>query len=189
MPNPGLDSARQVVEAVKSGRMTQEELDICVDDLLDAILETTEAAKGHSSEFDISGHHALARRAASECAVLLKNDGDILPLGVGTKVAVIGDFAFVPRYQGAGSSVVNTTKLESFNDIAANETALEIVAQSRGYTRNGDPDEALKREAVEAAKKADVVVMQDYVLFHGFEVVHCNKTTERKTGLGWGKAE
>ena len=104
--------------------MTQEELDICVDDLLDAILETTKAAKGHSSEFDISGHHALARRAASECAVLLKNDNDILPLGVGTKVAVIGDFAFVPRYQGAGSSVVNTTKLESFNDIAANETAL-----------------------------------------------------------------
>lgn len=158
MPNPGLDSARQLVEAVKSGRMTQEELDICVDDLLDAILETTEAAKGHSSEFDVEGHHALARRAASLCAVLLKNDGDILPLKEGTKVAVIGDFAFVPRYQGAGSSVVNTTKLESFDDIAAHETALEIVSRSRGYTRNGDPDEALKSEAVEAAKKADVVL-------------------------------
>ncbi len=158
MPNPGLDSARQVIEAIHTGRMTQEELDICVDDLLDAILETTAAAKGHSTEFDVDGHHALARRAAAECAVLLKNDGGILPLKEGTRVAVIGDFAFTPRYQGAGSSVVNTTKLESFIDVAGAESALEIVSSAKGYMRNGDPDEAQKSEAVEAAKKADVVL-------------------------------
>ena len=158
MPNPGLDSARQVIAAIENGTLTKAELDLCVDDLLDAILETTEAAKGHSSEFDIEGHHALAREAASQCAVLLKNEGKILPLAEGTKVAVIGDFAFKPRYQGAGSSMVNTTKLESFIEIAQESSALEIVASSAGYRRNGDPDEALKNEAVEAAKQADVVL-------------------------------
>ena len=158
MPNPGLDSARQVIAAIENGTLTKAELDLCVDDLLDAILETTEAAKGHSTEFDIEGHHALAREAASQCAVLLKNEGKILPLAEGTKVAVIGDFAFKPRYQGAGSSMVNTTKLESFVEIAQESSALEIVASSAGYQRNGDPDEALKNEAVEAAKQADVVL-------------------------------
>ena len=158
MPNPGLDSARQVIAAIENGTLTKAELDLCVDDLLDAILETTEAAKGHSSEFDIEGHHALAREAASQCAVLLKNEGKILPLAEGTKVAVIGDFAFKPRYQGAGSSMVNTTKLESFIEIAQESSALEIVASSAGYRRNGDPDEALKNEAVEAAKQAEVVL-------------------------------
>ncbi len=158
MPNPGLDSARQVIAAIENGTLTKAELDLCVDDLLDAILETTEAAKGHSTEFDIEGHHALAREAASQCAVLLKNEGKILPLAEGTKVAVIGDFAFKPRYQGAGSSMVNTTKLESFIEIAQESSALEIVASSAGYRRNGDPDEALKNEAVEAAKQAEVVL-------------------------------
>ena len=158
MPNPGLDSARQVIAAIENGTLTKAELDLCVDDLLDAILETTEAAKGHSTEFDIEGHHALAREAASQCAVLLKNEGKILPLAEGTKVAVIGDFAFKPRYQGAGSSMVNTTKLESFIEIAQESSALEIVASLAGYRRNGDPDEAMKNEAVEAAKQADVVL-------------------------------
>ena len=158
MPNPGLDSARQVIAAIENGTLTKAELDLCVDDLLDAILETTKAAKGHSTEFDIEGHHALAREAAAQCAVLLKNEGKILPLAEGTKVAVIGDFAFKPRYQGAGSSMVNTTKLESFIEIAQESSALEIVASSAGYQRNGDPDEALKNEAVEAAKQADVVL-------------------------------
>jgi beta-glucosidase len=158
MPNPGLDSARQVIAAIENGTLTKAELDLCVDDLLDAILETTKAAKGHSTEFDIEGHHALAREAASQCAVLLKNEGKILPLAEGTKVAVIGDFAFKPRYQGAGSSMVNTTKLESFIEIAQESSALEIVASSAGYQRNGDPDEALKNEALEAAKQADVVL-------------------------------
>ena len=158
MPNPGLDSARQVIAAIENGTLTKAELDLCVDDLLDAILETTQAAKGHSTEFDIEGHHALAREAAAQCAVLLKNEGKILPLAEGTKVAVIGDFAFKPRYQGAGSSMVNTTKLESFIEIAQENSALEIVASSAGYQRNGDPDEALKNEAVEAAKQADVVL-------------------------------
>ena len=158
MPNPGLDSARQVIAAIENGTLTKAELDLCVDDLLDAILETTKAAKDHSTEFDIEGHHALAREAAAQCAVLLKNEGKILPLAEGTKVAVIGDFAFKPRYQGAGSSMVNTTKLESFIEIAQESSALEIVASSAGYQRNGDPDEALKNEAVEAAKQADVVL-------------------------------
>ena len=91
MPAPGLGSARELVEAVKNGTLSMEDLDARVDEVLDAVLTTTEAAKGHSEEWDIEGHHALARKAAAQCAILLKNEDGILPLKEGTKVAVVGD--------------------------------------------------------------------------------------------------
>ncbi|MGX8687893.1 MAG: glycoside hydrolase family 3 protein, partial [bacterium] len=116
MPAPGLDSARQLIKAIEDGSMTMEELDARVDTLLDAVLETTEAAKGKASDFDKEAHNAIARKAASQCAVLLKNEDHILPVRKGAKVAVIGDFAFDPRYQGAGSSQVNNTFLENVVD-------------------------------------------------------------------------
>ena len=83
-------------------------MDECVDRLLEAVLTLTKERK-IPKEFDKKAHHALARKAASESAVLLKNEEDILPLKPGTRVALIGDFAFEPRYQGAGSSMVNAT--------------------------------------------------------------------------------
>ncbi|MBR3232510.1 MAG: glycoside hydrolase family 3 protein, partial [Lachnospiraceae bacterium] len=116
MPAPGLDSARQLIAAINDGSLTMQELDERVDTLLDAVLTTTEAAKGHKEEFDKQAHNDLARRAAAQCAILLKNEDHILPLKKGTKVAVVGDFAFEPRYQGAGSSSVNNTFLENIID-------------------------------------------------------------------------
>ena len=107
MPSPGLDSARELISAVNEKRLSMEELDACVDDLLDAVLTLTENAKTRPQSFDEKAHHDLARKAAEESAVLLKNAENILPLKKDTKVAIIGDFAFVPRYQGAGSSMVN----------------------------------------------------------------------------------
>lgn len=77
-----------------------EELDTCVDDLLDAILETTKENPDRPAEFDKEAHHALARKAAAECIVLLKNtveDGEtLLPLREQSNVALIGDFAITP---------------------------------------------------------------------------------------------
>ena len=157
MPNPGLDSARQVIAAVEEGRLTMEELDLCVDQLLDMILTLTENAKDKPKSFSETEHHDLARRAAVESAVLLKNADDILPLAAKSKVALIGDFAFEPRYQGAGSSMVNATFVETMEKTIGNYD-LQVVGTSRGYKRTGEADEALKKEALDIAQNADVVI-------------------------------
>ena len=158
MPAPGLGSARELVEAVKSGKLAEADIDARVDELLDAVFTTVNAAKDAPKEFDVEGHHALARKAAANCMVLLKNDGGILPLKKGTNVAVIGDFAFEPRYQGAGSSMVNTTKLETLEKLIGEEKGLKVTKCCRGYKRNGEKDDALLQEAKAAAKEADVVL-------------------------------
>ena len=158
MPAPGLDSARQLMKALEEGRLTMEELDERVDCLLDAVLETTEAAKGHPEDFDTEAHHLTARRAASQCAVLFKNEDGLLPLKKGTRAAIVGDFAFEPRYQGAGSSMVNCTKVETVEEMVKEEKDFTVTAMVRGYKRDGSADQALLDEAVAAAKEADVVL-------------------------------
>ena len=134
-----------------------EELDLCVDQLLDMILTLTENAKDKPKSFSETEHHDLARRAAVESAVLLKNADDILPLAAKSKVALIGDFAFEPRYQGAGSSMVNATFVETMEKTIGNYD-LQVVGTSRGYKRTGEADEALKKEALDIAQNADVVI-------------------------------
>lgn len=158
MPNPGLDSARILIEGLNKGEITEEEIDERVDELLTAILETNAAAKGKKEEFALDAHHALARKAAVESAVLLKNEERTLPLGKGEKIAIIGDFAFEPRYQGAGSSVVNTTKLETISEMVKEYPELEVVGMARGYLRQGGEEEALAEEALALSKKADKVL-------------------------------
>ncbi|SDA53821.1 beta-glucosidase [Butyrivibrio sp. INlla18] len=157
MPNPGLDSARELIAAVESGKIKMEDLDARVDELLDAVMTLYVNAQGKSDEFDKNAHHQIARRAASESAVLLKNEGNTLPLKAGTKVAVIGDFAFVPRYQGAGSSLVNPTKIETISEMIGSYD-LQVVGMSRGYSRNGEEDAVTRKEALDIAAKADVVL-------------------------------
>lgn len=157
MPAPGLGSARELVEAVKNGTLSEEDIDARVDELLEAVLTTTKAAEGAADTFDVEGHHALAAKAAAGSAVLLKNEG-ILPLASGTSVAVIGDFAFEPRYQGAGSSMVNVTRLSTIENEIKEDPDLKAVSFSRGYKRSGEADEALLAEAVKAAGEADVVL-------------------------------
>lgn len=157
MPTPGLDSARQIVAAVQDGELTTDELDICVDDLLDAVLTLNEKRRPKAEKFQEERHHELARRAASESAVLLKNSDHILPLKDGCTVAVIGDFAVEPRYQGAGSSMVKPTSLETVEKAIQNY-GWKLSGISRGYKRTGETDEVLKKEALDAAAKADVVL-------------------------------
>lgn len=160
MPTPGMDSARQIVKAVQEGRLSEEAVDACVDRLLEAVLTLTkEGAEGERKPeaSDTEAHHALARKAASESAVLLKNQDSILPLKPGTRVALIGDFAFEPRYQGAGSSMVNATKLDKMSELIK-EYDLTVVGMARGYMRTGETDTVMEKEAVDLAQSADVVL-------------------------------
>ncbi len=158
MPCPGGDAIRELEAAVKSGKITEADVDARLDELLDLLLTTHEAVEKAPRTFDKEAHHALARRAAAESAVLLKNDGNLLPLKTGTKVAVIGDFADTPRYQGAGSSAVNSTKVDSFLECFG-ESGLEKVGYCAGFDRFGKADEGLKAEAVALAQKAEVVLV------------------------------
>ena len=159
MPTTGGDSDLELIEAVKSGRFSQELLDQRVDELLDVILSVTRAVKPlEGKPFDIDAHHAMAARASEQSIVLLKNEGNILPLKKGVKVAVIGEFAQKARYQGAGSSVVNPTKLDNAMDVIKNFD-LDVVGFEPGYPRSGKGDPAMRAQAVELAKKADVVLL------------------------------
>ncbi|MDO4305373.1 MAG: glycoside hydrolase family 3 C-terminal domain-containing protein [Eubacteriales bacterium] len=157
MPAPGLDSARELIQAIQNHTLTMEELDHCVDALLDAVLSLSESSKKKKESFDETEHHELARKAAAESTVLLKNIEHILPLQAGMKVAVIGDFAVTPRYQGAGSSMVNPTRLDTVEKMIK-EYDLQVVGISRGYQRTGGADAAMVKEAVDLALAADVVL-------------------------------
>lgn len=154
MPSPGLDSAAQIVAAVERGDLDMADLDARVEEM--KVLGNRIGGAGR--EVDLDAHHELARTVAEQSAVLLRNEDHLLPLASGTRVAVVGDFAATPRYQGAGSSVVNPTRLTTALD-ALGASDLQVVATAQGFTRGGDADPALVAEAVDAARTADVVLL------------------------------
>lgn len=159
MPTTGKDGQRELIAAVKEGRLAEAILDQRVDELLQVIFATHEAIKEQSgSTFDVEAHHLVAKEAAAECVVLLKNEDDILPLKKNTRVAVIGDFADQPRYQGAGSSMVNSTRVDS--PLAAlKASSLNVLGYEPGFRRNGQADPALIQKACRLAEQADVVLL------------------------------
>ena len=158
MPSPGLGGARKLLKAVENGELSEHTIDERVDEMLELALSTTEAMEKAPHKFDENAHHQLARRAAAESIVLLKNEDAILPLKHGKKVTLIGDFALTPRYQGAGSSMVNPTRVDSLKD-AMEAAELDMVGYCAGYERSGKPNKAYLDEAVSQAKMADVVVL------------------------------
>ena len=158
MPAPGGDAVRELLAAVRSGKIVEADVDARLDELLTLVLDTHAAVERHSRSFDADAHHALARRAAGESVVLLKNDDALLPLAEGTRVAVIGDFAETPRYQGAGSSAVNSIKVDTFLD-CLNDSGLYSVGFAPGFDRQGKPDAAKQAEAVALAAEADAVLL------------------------------
>ena len=158
MPCPGDDSIRELMAAVQSGRISESDVDARVDEVLELVLSTHAAVERAPKTFDADAHHALARRAAAESIVLLKNEGGLLPLKAGERVAVIGDFAETPRYQGAGSSAVNSIKVDSLLE-QLDASGLQSVGFASGFDRQGKPDAAKKAEAIALAKKANVVLL------------------------------
>ena len=161
MPTPGLDSARQILEAVENGKLKEEDVNERVDELLTLVMDLTESAKNYKKEKNKQAihekHHELARKASEGSIVLLKNEENILPLKKGVRAAIIGDFAFTPRYQGAGSSMVNSTKTDSIKEMLGMQE-LQVTGSVQGYQRDGREDEAMKKEALDLARSSDVVL-------------------------------
>lgn len=144
-----------ILKAIYGGELEEEVLDQRLDELLGVIFDTHKSTEeAVHQDFDAEAHNELARRAAQESIVLLKNDDNILPLSsTKAKIAIIGDFARNPRYQGAGSSLVNPAKNpESFLDVIANSD-FDIIGYEQGYVRNKKPNMQKQKAAVELAKR------------------------------------
>lgn len=154
MPYSGGDTDRYVAQAVRDGVISEELLDERVDKILNMVFTTRKAFD--YKHYDKNEHHRLAAEFAEETAVLLKNDG-ILPLRSGS-VAVIGDFAKTPRYQGAGSSLVNSTRVDNALD-ALRAEGVRIVGFEPGYRRGGGRSSRLCAKACELAMRAETVLL------------------------------
>ena len=158
MPAPGAGCALQLIEDVKSGKIEERVLDARLTELLSVILVLSENVKAANKDIDYEAHHTIARKCAEESIVLLDNDG-ILPLSPENKVAIIGDFAKAPRYQGAGSSQVNPTRLDNLYDSAI-AAGMSVVGYAQGYNRKSPaPNQKLIDEAVRVAQNAETVLL------------------------------
>lgn len=165
MPGPVPDAVLELEAAVQSGAISQADVDARVREALALILSTqpaVDAAKG--SAYDVDAHHQLARAIAAQGFVLLKNGksrkgGALLPLAPGTRVALVGDFGETPRYQGAGSSLVNCTKLDTLKSCLEQASDLEFIGYAQGFQRGGVTTAELVGEATALAREADVVIM------------------------------
>lgn len=157
MPAAGLATDRELIDAVKEGKVSEAVLDQRVEEYLKVLFDTVIPADAPDA-FDEEAHHAMARRASAASIVLLKNDGGILPLNENTKVAILGDFAQTPRYQGAGSSMVNPTRLDATAELLA-DSGLTVVGMEPGFLRSGGADGAKQAAAVALAQQADVVLL------------------------------
>ena len=151
-----------VVAAVEAGSLDRTVVDVAAGRVLDLVRRTRSGTVADRGSLDVEAHHALAREAAGRSIVLLKNDGAILPIARDAHIAVCGAFAAEPRYQGAGSSMINPTRLDTaLNEIRT--AAVGYVTYSPGYPtaveESADESERLRREAAAAAADADIAVV------------------------------
>ena len=154
MPGGRKNGIKEIIESVKSGKIKEENVDEIVDRIIDV------ARKGVNEEetqYDKTEHHNIALEIAEDSIVLLKNDENILPLK-NKKIALIGDMARFPRYQGAGSSTINPFKIENAIDNFSQEN-IEFE-YAKGYERiECLEDKNLIKEAVEISKRNEIVVI------------------------------
>lgn len=159
MPGAPNGNDAKIVAAVKAGALDEAVLDRAVARILTLIFKAADTL-AQDFTYDRQAHHELARRVAGEGAVLLKNEGRLLPLPADARIALIGRFARTPRYQGAGSSLINPTRLDNLHDELIRLVGAERVTYAAGYTEKGEAaDEALIQEALAVAGQADVVVI------------------------------
>ena len=158
MPSSNGTTDAEIVQAVKTGKLDESIVDERVEELLSVVLKTTAAIKD-APKSDDTAHHLIAVEAAERSMVLLKNEGAILPIKPAARVALIGDFACVPRYQGAGSSLVNPTRLISAYDAFSNDGSIDFIGYEQGFKRTGGKSARLVRRAAALTKQAEVVVV------------------------------
>ncbi|MFF3025916.1 glycoside hydrolase family 3 C-terminal domain-containing protein [Microbacterium sp. NPDC057944] len=164
MPASGGRTDAQLVAAVRAGELAESVLDTAASRAID-LVRKSERRPVVAGPLDVDAHHALAREAAGRSIVLLKNDDGVLPLAPSQKVAVIGAFAAEPRFQGAGSSLINPTRVDAALD-ALCAVAGDAVSYAPGFAveggaiaASGRSAEALRAEAVSAASSAEVAVV------------------------------
>ena len=164
MPASGGRTDAQLVAAVRAGELAESVLDTAASRAIDMVRKATERP-AVAGPLDIDAHHALAREAAGRSIVLLKNDDALLPLAAAQKVAVIGAFATEPRFQGAGSSLINPTRVDRALD-ALRTVGGDNVSYAPGFAveggaiaASGRSADELRAEAVAAAALADVAVL------------------------------
>ena len=155
MPSSHGINDKLIIEAVKNGNLAEEVLDLTCERILNVIYRFVEN-RDKKAIFDRDKDHEIARKVAEETIVLLKNDG-ILPLKETEEIAFIGKFAKYPRYQGGGSSHINSHKVTSAWDMVSH---LDNITYAQGYNDDKDlTDELLLKEAIEVAKKVKVAVI------------------------------
>ena len=173
MPPSNTDD--QIVAAAKDGRIPATQLDEMAQGMIDLVTKARPAMSRDGYRYDVDAHNEVARQAAVESMVLLKNEDATLPVAKGAKIAVIGEFARTPRYQGAGSSLINPTKLTSFLDAIEERGVAADFAP--GFTLDdAAQDPALTEQAVTAAEQADVVL-----LFLGLPAAYESEGFDRTT--------
>ncbi|MEM1503861.1 glycoside hydrolase family 3 C-terminal domain-containing protein [Domibacillus sp. 8LH] len=156
MPSSHGAGEKKIIQAVQNGALSEDILNQAVERILNIIFKAVENKKENAS-YDKEAHHQLAREAACESMVLLKNEGALLPLAKEAKLAVIGEFAQKARYQGGGSSHIKPTKLESIYEEIQKEAD---AVYARGYDlMSDDVDETLLEEAKRAAQNAETAVL------------------------------
>ncbi len=158
MPSSGKYNQPKIKKAIEDGSLKQEELDAVVDRIVDLVLKAKHTLETAKDECDYDRNHVVAREAAENSMVLMKNEDRILPIAKDKTIAVIGQMAKEPRYQGAGSSIINAIKLDNAWDAL---TALGYKAEyAQGYVKGVDKvDDALVADAVAKAKAADVAIV------------------------------
>ena len=158
MPTSGDYNMKKIMEAVRKGDLDEKVLDERVDTVVDLIIKSKPALEKEHT-FDVEEHHKIAQAIAEGGITLLKNEDSVLPLKPGQKVAVIGEMAKKPRYQGAGSSVINPI-IEPENAYAGLVKNGVHVTYADGYRKSKDEiDATLYVEAKKVAKNADVVLV------------------------------
>ncbi len=178
MPGSNGIHDQKIMKAIKDGKLSEEVLDERVSRVVELILKSKETLNKENSQFDKEEHHAFARKAAADTIVLLQNKDNILPLNKDNTVALIGEFAKTPRYQGSGSSLINPLKLTKAYD-AFKAVLGDKLLYAPGYSiKNDIIEDSLISEAIEIAKKADVVVLMvgltDLFESEGFDRSHLN---------------
>ncbi|OWY83817.1 glycoside hydrolase family 3 C-terminal domain-containing protein [Rhodococcus sp. BUPNP1] len=157
MPSTGGRTDAEIVAAVRAGTVDESVLDTAAARVIELVQKAV-AASDPRATFDADAHHALAREVAGQSIVLLRNENDLLPLATDANIAVIGELARTPRYQGAGSSRIEPTRLDNALDEIRSLSGRDVPFAA-GYALDGSDSAALVDEAVKRAADADIAVV------------------------------